>query len=87
LFELGLQKQPLIEDLLERATPSYVQAIREKALQHLFDNFTSHYSGQYNPNTEVAFLPTTDGKFQTPLVGLPYGHSFRQCWASEGTIG
>ncbi|KAF9360799.1 hypothetical protein BGX34_007497 [Mortierella sp. NVP85] len=66
LYELGLVKNPPIKDLLEIAAPPNEQAIRTKALQYFFDNFKTLYANQYDPNVKVAFLPTTDGSFQTP---------------------
>jgi hypothetical protein len=59
-----------MKDLLEIAAPPNEQAIRTKALQYFFDNFKTLYANQYDPNVKVAFLPTTDGSFQTPSVRL-----------------
>ncbi|KAF9984479.1 hypothetical protein BGZ65_000291 [Modicella reniformis] len=65
LLELGLVTHPAIKDLLELAAPPNESAIRTKALQHFFENFKTLYASHYGTHIKLAFLPTTDGTFQT----------------------
>ncbi|KAK3823313.1 MAG: hypothetical protein J3Q66DRAFT_295609, partial [Benniella sp.] len=67
LFELGLERSPRMNDLLRLAASPNERVIRTRALQYFLDNVKGLYSGQYDPSVDIAFLPTTDGSFQTPL--------------------
>jgi hypothetical protein len=59
-----------MNDLLELAASPNERVIRTRALQYFLDNVKGLYSGQYDPSVDIAFLPTTDDSFQTPLVRL-----------------
>ncbi|RGB34624.1 hypothetical protein C1646_143658 [Rhizophagus diaphanus] len=67
IIGLGLQEYPTLMKILELAANHSNLKIRSKALRYFINNFEEKYSGDYDPQVSIAFLPCSNrGTYAKP---------------------
>ncbi|PKY20923.1 hypothetical protein RhiirB3_470054 [Rhizophagus irregularis] len=67
IIGLGLQEYPTLMKILELAANHSNLKIRSKALRYFINNFEEKYSGDYDPQVDIAFLPCSNrGTYAKP---------------------